>query len=147
MTLLRDVEVVHSYAKNWIKLCTDGAVQAVSRSSAVEGVLRYGNGDWIMGYNKFLGECSVFDAELWGILDELSLIQDRCFEGVMIQANSLDVIKVIWESFLTNSNTTIIRRIQQFLVKVGHWDMQHIPRELNKITDHLANWLLIQVKI
>ncbi|KAK5846649.1 hypothetical protein PVK06_002946 [Gossypium arboreum] len=32
--------------------------------AAAGGVLRYGNEDWIMGYNRFLGECSVFDAEL-----------------------------------------------------------------------------------
>ncbi|MBA0559067.1 hypothetical protein Golob_016047 [Gossypium lobatum] len=38
---------------------------------------RHGNRMWIMGYKRFLGECSNFDAELWGIIDKLDLIQNR----------------------------------------------------------------------
>ncbi|MBA0854388.1 hypothetical protein Goshw_029875, partial [Gossypium schwendimanii] len=30
------------------------------------------DGLWIAGYNRYLGFCSVFDAELWGILDGLT---------------------------------------------------------------------------
>ncbi|MBA0774609.1 hypothetical protein Gotri_009808, partial [Gossypium trilobum] len=28
-----------------------------------------------MGYNRYLGQCEVFDANLWGILDGLVLLQ------------------------------------------------------------------------
>ncbi|MBA0649276.1 hypothetical protein Goklo_016851 [Gossypium klotzschianum] len=71
--------------ENWINLCTDGAVQAVS-----------------------------------SILDELSLIQDKHFEGVLIQIDSLKMIEAIQEFSSTDSNFTLIRRIHQILAKVGH---------------------------
>ncbi|MBA0582142.1 hypothetical protein Gorai_024293 [Gossypium raimondii] len=31
------------------------------------------NGEWIFGFNRYLGMCTVVDAELWGILDGLKL--------------------------------------------------------------------------
>ncbi|MBA0750486.1 hypothetical protein Gogos_001897 [Gossypium gossypioides] len=40
-----------------------------------------------MGLSNFLGECSVFDAELWGILDRLTLILDSSLVRVMIQTD------------------------------------------------------------
>ncbi|MBA0817576.1 hypothetical protein Gohar_019654 [Gossypium harknessii] len=98
-----------------------------------------------MGYNRFLGECSVFDVELWGILDGLSLIQDKHFEGVLIQVDSLKMIETIREFSSTDSNSTLIRRIHQILAKVGHWVIEYIPNELNEIAAEL-NWLLIQIK-
>ncbi|MBA0696307.1 hypothetical protein Goari_002867 [Gossypium aridum] len=32
-------------------------------------VLRDHNGKWIIGFNRRLGKCSIFEVELWGILD------------------------------------------------------------------------------
>ncbi|MBA0602721.1 hypothetical protein Gorai_002892, partial [Gossypium raimondii] len=76
--------------ENWINLCTDGAVKAVTRTATFGGVLRFGNGVWIMGYNRSFGNCLDFYVKLWGILDGLTLIQDKLFEGVMIEADSLE---------------------------------------------------------
>ncbi|MBA0711931.1 hypothetical protein Golax_011061, partial [Gossypium laxum] len=81
--------------ENWINLCTDGAVQAVS------------NG--------------------------LSLIQDKHFEGVLIQVDSLKMIEAIQEFSSIDSSSTLIRRIHQILAKVGHWAIEYIPNELNEI--------------
>ncbi|MBA0576990.1 hypothetical protein Golob_025292, partial [Gossypium lobatum] len=38
--------------ENWTDFCTDGAVKAMTRTATFGGVLRFGNGDWIMGYNR-----------------------------------------------------------------------------------------------
>ncbi|KAK5784578.1 hypothetical protein PVK06_039104 [Gossypium arboreum] len=45
-------------------LNTDGAVQIESGNAAVGGVVHNANGDWILGYNRHLGKCSIFNAEL-----------------------------------------------------------------------------------
>ncbi|MBA0847739.1 hypothetical protein Goshw_022411 [Gossypium schwendimanii] len=37
-------------------------------------IIRDEKGKWILGYNLFLGKCSVFVAELWSILDGLLLL-------------------------------------------------------------------------
>ncbi|MFQ6642034.1 hypothetical protein Gotur_014917 [Gossypium turneri] len=54
----------------------DGLIDNIGRATT-RGVVRDGTGDWVIGYNRFLGNCSVFDAELLGILDGLKLIQRR----------------------------------------------------------------------
>lgn len=48
----------------WIILNIDGAVQVDSGHAKARGVLRDVNGDWILGYNKYLRKCSIFDVEL-----------------------------------------------------------------------------------
>ncbi|MFQ6644821.1 hypothetical protein Gotur_019321 [Gossypium turneri] len=45
-----------SLSNGWIRLNTDGAVKVNSRLAAAEGVLRDQNGEWILGYNRCLGE-------------------------------------------------------------------------------------------
>ncbi|MBA0582529.1 hypothetical protein Gorai_024671, partial [Gossypium raimondii] len=60
------------------------------------------------------------------------------FKGVMIPTDSLEVVKAIQDFSLADSNSTLIRRIHQLLANVGHWVMQHIPRELNEIANCMA---------
>lgn len=50
-------------------------------------MVRDGTGDWVIGYNRFLGNCLIFYVELWGILDGLKLIQRRGHSNVVIHAD------------------------------------------------------------
>ncbi|KAH1064862.1 hypothetical protein J1N35_029849 [Gossypium stocksii] len=124
---------------SWINLCTDVAVQIVSGDAATRGVIRNGNREWIIGYNRYLGKCSLFDPELWRILDGLALIQNMCYDRVLIQIDSLEMVKAIQDSSLSNSNSTLIRRIHHLLLNASSWDIQHFPKDRNKTTDCLAN--------
>ncbi|MBA0745295.1 hypothetical protein Gogos_007873, partial [Gossypium gossypioides] len=45
-----------------------------------------------MGYNRYLGQHEIFDAELWGILDGLVLLQGLGYQRVMIQS---EVVKYL----------------------------------------------------
>ncbi|MBA0758070.1 hypothetical protein Gotri_021098 [Gossypium trilobum] len=58
-----------------IFLNTDGVVQLGFENAAAGGVFCEASGDWIFGYNRCHGKCSIFNAELWGILEGLRLIQ------------------------------------------------------------------------
>ncbi|MBA0878028.1 hypothetical protein Goshw_027837, partial [Gossypium schwendimanii] len=71
-----------------------------------------------MGYNSLLGECSVFDIELWGIFDGLTLIRDNQFAKVMIQIDYLEAIKIIQATSFNDSNSTLIRRIHHRLANI-----------------------------
>ncbi|MBA0699839.1 hypothetical protein Goari_001444 [Gossypium aridum] len=68
-----------------------------------------GKGSWIVGYNRFLGKCSVFVAELWGILDGLLLIQKQGYNEIIIQFDNLEVVVAISDSKLERSNSTLVR--------------------------------------
>jgi hypothetical protein len=50
----------------WIRLNTGGATGGNSVSGC-GGILRNDRGEWICGFSKCMGVCSVFVAELWGI--------------------------------------------------------------------------------
>ncbi|MBA0776954.1 hypothetical protein Gotri_011886 [Gossypium trilobum] len=80
-----------------------------------------GTGDWVIGYNRFLGNCSIFDAELWDILDGLKLIQHRCHSSVVIHFDSLEVVKVIHGNISKISNSALIRRIHRILSQESQW--------------------------
>ncbi|MFQ6666038.1 hypothetical protein Gotur_032557 [Gossypium turneri] len=112
--------------ESWINLCTDGAVQIALGDSEAGEVIRNGKKEWIMGYNRNLGKCLVFNAELWGVLDGLALIHERRYDGVLIQTDSLEVAKAIQDPSPSSSNSTLIRRIN-----VRLWAIQHFPREHN----------------
>ncbi|MBA0818810.1 hypothetical protein Gohar_025536, partial [Gossypium harknessii] len=61
------------------------------------GVIRYGKGKWILGYNHFLGKYSVAVAELWVILDGLLLLQKQGYDEVTVQLDNLENVISICE--------------------------------------------------
>ncbi|MBA0643811.1 hypothetical protein Goklo_028068, partial [Gossypium klotzschianum] len=79
------------------------------------GVLRDHNGKWLIGFNHRLGNCSVFEAELWGILDDVMLVQGRHYDKVLVQTDNMEVIGAIKESLSKSSNSALIRHISQLL--------------------------------
>lgn len=101
--------------KDWIFFNADGAISRTSRKAATGRVVRDSTGNWVMGYNRFLGTCSIFDAELWGILDGLKLIKRRGHNNVIIHFDSLKVVKAIHESVSKSSTSALIRRIYRIL--------------------------------
>ncbi|KAH1032743.1 hypothetical protein J1N35_044917 [Gossypium stocksii] len=92
------------------------------------GCVRDYNGEWIIEFSRYLGNCIVLKVELWGILDGLNLPLYRCFERILIQIDSIEAINTIIEDSFRNSNSTIVKRIHHTLKKVKQWEIQHIPR-------------------
>lgn len=90
---------------------TDGAVQVNLGKAAIGGVLRDENGDLVLGYNKYLGKCSILDAELWGIFEGLKIIQRRGHSMVDIQSDSLEEVKAIQGGDPKTPQSALFRRI------------------------------------
>ncbi|KAK5845345.1 hypothetical protein PVK06_001517 [Gossypium arboreum] len=125
-----------------VYLFTDGAVQLDSGLAAAGGVVRDKERQWIMGFHRFIGKCSVFNAELWGILEGLKLIRRLGLDHVIIHSDSLEVVESILGSISTGSNSALIRRIHNLMSQENHWFMQYIPREQNQVADCLAKQAL-----
>lgn len=70
-----------------------------SGEAAIEEAVKDSHGQWILDFNRRLGLCFVFNAELWGILDGLIVIHNRRWEKVSIRSDSLKVIQSIKEKF------------------------------------------------
>ncbi|MBA0668711.1 hypothetical protein Goklo_001598, partial [Gossypium klotzschianum] len=121
----------------------DGAVQLQSGNAAAEEIVWDETGDWVFGYNRYLGKYSIFDAKLWGILEGLKLIQRGGYDKVIIQSDSLEVVKAIQRSFFNSLNSALIRRIQCILSQEGQWLLLYIPREQNQVAGCLAKLTLV----
>ncbi|MBA0694486.1 hypothetical protein Goari_004770, partial [Gossypium aridum] len=85
--------------------------------AAAGGYVRNHKGEWIIGFARYLGNCSVLEAELWGILDGLNLTVDRCFQKVFIQTDNIEAIKlswkIIWESPILPLLEEFIRQLKR----------------------------------
>ncbi|MBA0771301.1 hypothetical protein Gotri_019785, partial [Gossypium trilobum] len=102
------------------------------------GYVRDYNGEWIIRFSRYLGNCTMLEAELWGILNGLNLILDRRFENTLIQTDCIEAINAIMEDSSGNSNSALVRRTHHTLKMFKQWKIQHIPREENLIADSLA---------
>ncbi|KAG8498225.1 hypothetical protein CXB51_007128 [Gossypium anomalum] len=127
-----------------VYLNTDRAVQLDSGFAAAGGIVRDKDGNWIAGFHRFLGKCSVFDAEHWGILDGLKLARRRGHDQVIILSDCLEVVKAILGSSSTSSNSALIRRIHNILSQESQWILRYILRDQNRVADCLAKQALIE---
>jgi len=104
------------------------------------GVLRDDNGKWICGFSKWLGVCSAYVAELWGVLEGLKMARERGFHKVELDVDSKVVVSNLVDgkggpvtglSLLTN----IISLLEL------NWEVRicHTFREANSFADALAN--------
>ncbi|MBA0548491.1 hypothetical protein Golob_019589 [Gossypium lobatum] len=82
------------------------------------------NGEWIIGFSRYLGNCTVMETELWGILGRIK------------------AINAIIDGYSGNSNFALVRRIHHTLKKVKQWEIEHIPREENSIANMYAKTVL-----
>ncbi|MBA0763079.1 hypothetical protein Gotri_012596 [Gossypium trilobum] len=64
---------------DWVCLRTDGSIKIDEGFAATGGFVRDHNGRWIVGFSKYLGNCTVMEAELWGILEGLNIMLYRRF--------------------------------------------------------------------
>ncbi|MBA0695417.1 hypothetical protein Goari_002044, partial [Gossypium aridum] len=86
-------------------------IRLYSGEVVVEGVLRDHHRHWIIEFNRRLGLCFVFNAELWDILDGLTVLHNRSWDKVLIRTDSVEVVQVIQVVFSRSSNSAFIRRI------------------------------------
>ncbi|MBA0628865.1 hypothetical protein Godav_023504 [Gossypium davidsonii] len=64
--------------------------------------------DEVSAIARFLESCSMFEAELWGILDGLSILVDRGYDNILVQTDSLEVANAIKEGFTRGSNYSVV---------------------------------------
>ncbi|MBA0555861.1 hypothetical protein Golob_026012, partial [Gossypium lobatum] len=92
-----------------------GLVRNEECFAAVERLVRDHNGGWIIRFCRYLGNCTMIEAKLRGILDGLKLILYRRFKRVSIQTDNIKAANVIQDGSSKSSNYALVRRIHQLL--------------------------------
>ncbi|KAE8698467.1 hypothetical protein F3Y22_tig00110597pilonHSYRG00257 [Hibiscus syriacus] len=121
-----------------VKLNTDVAVLPTTMVAASGVVLRDINGDWIIGYHRNIGRCNIHNAELWAVLDGLTIAWDIGFRNIEVEVDNHDVVKTLNACPMLHE-WTIVRHIRRLLEHQWSAKISHINREANATADSLAH--------
>jgi ribonuclease HI len=124
-------------SQGWVCLNIDGAC----RDGAIGcgGVIRGSFGEWIHGFSKFIGRGDAYIAELWGVLEGISLARRMNFSKVEVRIDSLEVVNDITNKKPSRMcGKALVGRICQIMDL--DWDVivNHSYREANWLADALA---------
>ncbi|MBA0677857.1 hypothetical protein Goari_019242, partial [Gossypium aridum] len=122
----------------WVYLSTNGAVARDSGYAATGGVARDQDGNWIVGFNRFLGVCSPFEAEVWGILVGILILFNKGYRRIIIVTDNLEVAQILTDMDLEDLGITVLRRTNRILQSERGWMIKHILRNQNLVADRLA---------
>ncbi|KAK8488636.1 hypothetical protein V6N11_013843 [Hibiscus sabdariffa] len=89
----------------------DASVRATTGQAAISGLLRDECGDWLVGFTRLVGRCSVSIAELWALHDMLICAWSRGFRKVIIKTDCLEDLVI-----------------------------RHVPWDGNALEDRLSKW-------
>ncbi|MBA0627129.1 hypothetical protein Godav_004678 [Gossypium davidsonii] len=101
-------------------------------------MLRYQGGNWILGFNRYLGKCLSFEVELWSILDGLLILLSKGYRQATIQTDNIDVVQTLNDIGLEDSGITLCKRLRQITRIKRQWQIRHVPREHNSVANRLA---------
>ncbi|KAK5772033.1 hypothetical protein PVK06_048294 [Gossypium arboreum] len=135
----RHLKIHHHCFEDWVFLSTDGAVTRSSRNASAGGEVRDRDRHWILGFTYFLGRCSPFEVELWGILDGILILLTKGYKRVRIQTDNIEVVRALSMEETVDSGITLLRRVKRILRSEGQWEIMYVPREYNLVADKLAN--------
>ncbi|KAK8481820.1 hypothetical protein V6N11_032986 [Hibiscus sabdariffa] len=77
-----------------LKINVDGTRRVVDGVASCGGVIRDSNGIWVDGFSKFIGRCSVLEAEFWAVFEGLCCAKSFNVSKVVVESDNRDVIDV-----------------------------------------------------
>ncbi|KAE8680042.1 hypothetical protein F3Y22_tig00111392pilonHSYRG00178 [Hibiscus syriacus] len=125
---------------NWCKVNTDGSRKLGNVFATCGGVIRSSNGGWILGFSKVLGICSIVEAELWGIHEGLSHAWNLGERQIMVEADNLEVIRMLKGKTNKGSIFTLLDRVNELLKQEWTVTLRHINRDVNKVADKTSQF-------
>ena len=94
---------------------------------------------WKGDFVKTTGSCSIFEVELWGILEGLKLVCDLGFRKIIVESDSLSVVMVINGAKDGGNNMkNIIQIILRWISKDWHASVCHVHPEGNQSANSVA---------
>ncbi|CAJ2650297.1 unnamed protein product [Trifolium pratense] len=99
----------------FIKLKTDGAYKD-RQVAGCGGVLRGCQGEWLGSFAKWVGLCSAFIAELWGVVEGLRYAHQLGFRKVELNIDSEAVVRVLKDGTSNSmAGNSLLKHIRNLL--------------------------------
>ncbi|KAA3475886.1 RNA-directed DNA polymerase (Reverse transcriptase) [Gossypium australe] len=108
----QEASTTNTPGDNWVHLSTDGAVNNISGAAAAGGVARDHEGNWILGFNRFLGNCTPIEAEFWGILDGILILLNKGYKRINIMSDNIEVVQNLSTLDSEDPGIAVLRRTQ-----------------------------------
>ncbi|KAL5772198.1 hypothetical protein ACOSQ2_012122 [Xanthoceras sorbifolium] len=122
-----------------IKLNIDGSVRNCDRSIAADGAFRRYDMSWVGGFIVKIGVGSIFEAELWGLLEGLRYAWTAGIKDLIVESDSLEVVNLV--NGVLSPNHPYFNIAQEcILLLAADWkcSINHVYREANRLADGLA---------
>lgn len=125
----------------WIAINTDGAV-ARNTEAGCGSLMRNSEGDWLGGFIKNVGRCTVLTAEFWGIYGGLKLAQSKGYIRIEVQVDNQEAADIITGKKTRLRDTTLVRKIKTTVDSFMGIKVLKINRKANKSVDAMAKYSL-----
>lgn len=122
----------------WIKVNVVGVAGTDESWLAAAGVLHDSHGNWVIGYQRFLGRGSTLNSELWVILHGLQIAEIKGHDKVFIESDCLVALKMIKDCFDGAPSKTIVQKIKEVTMHFEAFKVQFVQRESNLVANYLA---------
>ncbi|KAK9029762.1 hypothetical protein V6N11_026864 [Hibiscus sabdariffa] len=108
------------------------------KGNVVGGVLRDDCGEWVFGFSRKVGRCSVLLAELWAIHDMLQHVWTLGPRKVLIESDNVEAIRILQYRSPALPDHALVFSIKELTSRA--WDLifMHVPRSANRVADGLA---------
>lgn len=108
--------------------------------AACGGIIRNAKGEFIRGFSCNLGACSVLQAELLALLNDLRVARNLGLPKVIFETDSKAIINYVLRGSIINFQLkSLLEEIISFF-RLPDWQilLQHSFKEANKCADFLA---------
>ncbi|KAE8722513.1 hypothetical protein F3Y22_tig00013960pilonHSYRG00174 [Hibiscus syriacus] len=124
----------------WVKANTDGAVGEADRMNVAGGVIRDARREWIFGFSRSIGICSILNAELWAIYDVVLHAWDLGIKKIIVETDSALVVDLMNDPGQSNISVMVLLLIRTVINR--SWEVQfvHVYCEANKVADKMVLW-------
>ncbi|CAN1768790.1 Putative ribonuclease H protein At1g65750 [Linum perenne] len=125
--------------EGWFSLNSNGSLYRNPASSAVGGVIRDSNANFIAAFSANLGVCSIMRSELRAIVEGMKLAWSKGIRRLRIQTDSKAAVAMLSKPFsVNNQHASLIEQFSELSTRDWQVSIHHIYREAN-CAAHLAN--------
>ncbi|KAL4284759.1 hypothetical protein GQ457_16G014900 [Hibiscus cannabinus] len=125
-------------ARGWHKLNSDGARRVLNGWASCGGVICDSFGNWCLGFSKFVGICSVVEAELWGVFVGLLCAWNLQLPKLVVEIDSMDALRLLQSNSHQQGVLSVVLHILELCARPWDVRFQFIGRDGNGVADGMA---------
>ncbi|KAE8723185.1 hypothetical protein F3Y22_tig00012724pilonHSYRG00007 [Hibiscus syriacus] len=122
----------------WMKFNSDGARNPRDGYATCGGIIRNNIGEWILGYARAVGICSVVEAEIWGVFEGLTHAWNIGERQVILETDSAEALRLLAKRGEGAESPIIPQRIRELVGRNWTVSFTQIRREANGIADIMS---------